>query len=233
MTLGGYVTAQPDYEGSDDYEAGFKPIFNIRQEGSKEWLSLPDDAGGFALYSTSNFRIGPAFSFIESRDSSDNKALHGLRDVDWTIEAGAFIEYWPRDWLRTRVELLQGLNGGEGFVANLSADGVWRPSEKWQFTLGPRLQFVNDQYNDTYFSIDAKESARSGLRQFDADGGLHSVGAGFSATYNWTPRFATKFFAEYDRLLGDAADSPIVDDRGSADQVTVGIGASYTFEFRR
>jgi outer membrane protein len=39
-------------------------------------------------------------------------------------------------------------------------------------------------------------------------------------------------YIEYDRLLGDAAKSPIVTARGSANQTTVGIGASYSFDVR-
>ncbi len=232
VTLGGWAVVRPDYEGSDDYEVGFKPIINVRRSGSREWLALPDDKGGFALYETHNFRIGPAFGFVWERDSGDNRALRGLDDVDFTFEAGVFAEYWPTENLRTRFEVLQGLGGHEGLVANFSADAVWRPSERWLFTVGPRLTVVSDEYADSYFSIGVGESA-IGLPAYDAEGGLHSAGVGASATYRWTPQVALKLYAEYDRLLGDAADSPIVDDLGSEDQFTVGVGASYRFEIRR
>jgi MipA family protein len=39
-------------------------------------------------------------------------------------------------------------------------------------------------------------------------------------------------YVEYDRLLGDAAKSPLVTVRGSVNQTTVGIGASYSFDFK-
>lgn len=229
VTLGGWGVVRPDYEGSDDYELAFKPIINIRREGSREWLSLPEDRAGFALFETHNFRIGPAAGLVWERDSSDNYALRGLDDVDFTLEAGVFVEFWPVDSFRTRVELLQGIGGHEGFVANFSADGVWRPSERWLLTAGPRLTIVSDDYADTYFSV----PLGAPLDSFDAEGGLHSAGLGASATYRLTPQVDLKFYAEYDRLLGDAADSPIVSDRGSEDQFTLGIGASYRFEVRR
>ena len=39
-------------------------------------------------------------------------------------------------------------------------------------------------------------------------------------------------YVEYQRLLGDAAASPLVQQRGSPNQLTVGLGASYSFDVR-
>jgi outer membrane protein len=39
-------------------------------------------------------------------------------------------------------------------------------------------------------------------------------------------------YVEYEKLLGDAADSPLVRLRGSSNQTTFGVGASYSFDFR-
>ena len=62
-----------------------------------------------------------------------------------------------------------------------------------------------------------------------ATSSLVSTGAVVSVTYQWTPQFATMAYGEYARLLGDAADCPIVTQRGSPDQFTAGIGAKYSF----
>ena len=47
-----------------------------------------------------------------------------------------------------------------------------------------------------------------------------------------TPQWEAHAFIEYDRLLGDAAASPLTTQQGSANQVRVGLGASYSFDFR-
>ncbi|MDX2264125.1 MAG: MipA/OmpV family protein [Hyphomicrobiales bacterium] len=232
VTIGGYIVGQPDYLGSDDYEAAFKPIFNIRREGTKEYLSLPGDAGGFALIDRGGFRFGPAFALRNERDAGDNRDTRGLDDVDYTFELGAFAEYWAGDAFRARVELLQGVNGHEGFVANFAADAVLNRGP-WTFTAGPRLTVVSDDFNDAYFGVSAADSIASGLAPFDAEGGLHSVGATVSASYQVSERLSLKAYAEYDRLLDGAADNPLVDDRGSEDQFSVGVGAAYRFEIRR
>jgi outer membrane protein len=53
------------------------------------------------------------------------------------------------------------------------------------------------------------------------------------ARYAWSPRWATHGFIEYERLAGDAANSPLVTQRGARDQIQVGIGATYSFDMRR
>ena len=50
--------------------------------------------------------------------------------------------------------------------------------------------------------------------------------------YQITPRWEAHYYVEYDRLLGGAAASPLVQLRGSPNQVTVGLGASYSFDVR-
>jgi outer membrane protein len=61
---------------------------------------------------------------------------------------------------------------------------------------------------------------------------VRSVGAGTQARYFWTPQFATHAFIEYERLTGDAASSPLVEQRGTANQVTIGLGATYSFDIK-
>ena len=83
-----------------------------------------------------------------------------------------------------------------------------------------------------YFSVDAAQSAASGLPVFDAKGGLHSVGVGTQLRYQITPQWEAHSYIEYQRLTGDAAASPLVAQRGSPNQTTFSIGASYSFDVR-
>jgi outer membrane protein len=63
-------------------------------------------------------------------------------------------------------------------------------------------------------------------------GGLRSFGAGAQARYEWSPQWATHIFVEYERLAGDAANSPLVITHGSRDQIQVGMGVTYSFDIR-
>jgi MipA family protein len=231
VTVGGYGAAEPEFPGSKSYTFAFRPIIDIHRAGEKEWLSLPDDAFSIALYQTSNFRIGVAGDYLLNRNHSDDSALRGLRDINYTLELGAFAEYYPTPFLRTRIEVLQGVTGADGLLANLSADYIYRPDYRWQFTVGPRLQFANTQYESTFFSISSAEAITSGLAPYHASGGINSVGVDATARYNVNERFSLRAFADFERLVGDGANSPLVKLRGSEDQFEVGIGASYTFHY--
>jgi outer membrane protein len=232
VTLGGYGGGVPEFPGSKSLTFAFRPIVDIRREGTKEWLGLPGDAIGLTLYQTGNFRIGAAGDLMQNRDQSNDSALRGLRNIDYTLELGGFAEYYPVPFIRTRVELLQGVTGAEGFVANLMADYIYQPDPQWLFTAGPRLRFVNTQYESTFFSISPAEAAASGLTPFHASGGLNSAGINATVRYNVSERLSLRAFAEWDRLTGDGADSPLVKFRGSEDQVEFGLGAAYKFTYR-
>jgi len=67
---------------------------------------------------------------------------------------------------------------------------------------------------------------------FEARGGAHSVGFGSQVTYRINPQWEVHAYVEYEKLLGDAANSPLVTLRGSSNQTTVGLGASYSFDFK-
>ncbi len=64
---------------------------------------------------------------------------------------------------------------------------------------------------------------------FAASGGLYSYGAGTQVLYRFDPQWEARTFIEYERLTGSAADSPLVTQRGSANQLTYGVGATYSF----
>jgi outer membrane scaffolding protein for murein synthesis (MipA/OmpV family) len=83
---------------------------------------------------------------------------------------------------------------------------------------------VDDDYMESFFSVDAQQSADSGLKRYNADAGIKDVNLSVSAGYPLTDRWRIAGMIEYKRLLGDAADSPIVDDEN---QFTAGIGLTY------
>ena len=66
------------------------------------------------------------------------------------------------------------------------------------------------------------QSAASGLPVYSTGGGFTSWGMGGQARYDWSPQWATYVYVEYQRLVGDVANAPIVAIRGSRDQVEGG-----------
>jgi outer membrane protein len=229
VTVGGFAVVEPRFEGSDKLEAGFRPIFSFRKAGSREWMSLPNDGFDFELIETDNFRAGPVANVRWARGSSGQRGFKDVGTIDLSLEAGAFVEYWPARWFRTRAELRGAVVGGDGFVADFSADAVWRPAAAWRFAAGPRLTIADADFMASYYGIDDQQAAITGLPTYHAGAGIKSVGAGTSAQYKWSEAWTTTAFVEYQRLAGSAGDSPLIDNGGSADQVKFGLGVTYTF----
>ena len=149
-----------------------------------------------------------------------------------TVELGGFVEYYPVDWFRTRGELRQGIGGHHGVVADLSADFIVPVIQRFTVSAGPRFTLESTKATSPYFGIDAVQAMATGLPMFDAKGGAHSVGAGAQVSYRIDPQWEVHSYVEYERLLGDAAKSPLVALRGSPNQTTFGIGASYSFDIK-
>src|SRR6266545_1962737 len=233
ITIGAEGRVEPIFQGSKGYALHPYPLFDLRRFGTPERFHGPRDGIGVGLIEGRNFQIGPVGQFRMSRRESDDGALFGLGNVPWTVEVGAFAEYWWVQWLRTRAEVRQGFNGHHGVVADLFVDAVVPVNPQLTMSGGPRVTFATTAATRPYFSINAVQSAASGLPAFAAEGGVRSVGAGTQARYVWTRQWATHAFLEYERLTDDAASSPLVTQRGSANQLTIGLGATHSFDIKQ
>jgi outer membrane protein len=233
VTIGVGGNFRPDFEGATHYLLSPIPIFSVQRAGSGQQRFIgPRDSPGIALFDTGGFRAGPVVTSLSSRKASSDSALNGLYDVKTTIEFGGFVEYFPVDWFRARVEVRRGFGGSSGVFADLFGDAIVPVWERLTWSAGPRLSFANTHATAPYFSIDQTEALASGLPVFNANGGLHSVGAGTQLRYQITPQWEAHSAIEYQRLTGDAAASPLITQRGSPNQTSFSIGASYAFDVR-
>jgi outer membrane protein len=232
VMVGAGGEATPDFEGSKRYMANAVPIFSVYRAGSPDRFHSPRDNAGITLFDFDGFYAGPVGKFVMARTASSDNTLRGLGDVNAAIEVGGFAEYFPVDWFRTRVEVRQGFGGHHGVVADFSGDFIVPLSQRWTLSGGPRFTVENTNATAPYFSITPAQAMASGLPMFDAKGGAHSTGAGAQVRYQIDPQWEAHSYAEYQHLLGAAAASPLVKLRGSPDQATVGLGISYSFDFR-
>lgn len=230
VTLGGSFQVGPKYDGANSAGPSFMPSLSWRRAGEPAGFSAPDDSLDYAIYDTDRFDVGVVGAYRSGRYSGSNIRLLGMRDVPWAIEAGVFAEYWViPERLRTRVEVRQGFNGHHGVVADFSADWVERFGA-FTFAVGPRASLGSASYMRRNFGVLPGEAALNGtISAYKPGAGAKSVGLASSLEYAWSPSFSTTLFARYDRLVGDAGNSPLVDKLGQRNQFSVGIGASYSF----
>ncbi len=221
VTIGAGASIGPSYFGSDDYDVG--PWGTIRFD----YLRLPGGlswGSGQAIGEREGFGLRGSASYIGSRRDRDHSELRGLDNVDATLELGLGVGYEARDW-RAFTDVRYGFGGHETFVAVAGADAIFRPTESLILNVGPRADFGTGDFMRTYFGVTADEAATSGLREFRPSGGLTSVGFEVGAHYSISNAWGIEGVATYDRLVEDAADSPITG-LGSEDQFGFRLGVT-------
>jgi len=229
VTVRANLSVSPAFEGSDKYELSGFPSLSVRRAGAPVRFSAPDDGISVALYETSAFRIGPTARLRSGRYTGDDRRLIGLDDVRWAIEPGVFLEFWPVDFARARVELRRGFNGHDGFVGTLGLDYVQRVGAL-TVSFGPRAEFGDARFARDVFDVTPREAALNPfVTPYRGDAGFTSVGVAAAFAYDWTPAISTTVYGGYKRLVGSAAENPVTDILGSRDQFTVGLRASYSF----
>lgn len=224
LGIGGSV--QPKYDGADNYLLYPFPIISVGRfyvPGLGQVVDGATTKRGFFFF--------PSFNYIGERKASDDPDLTGTNSINWALELGVGIGY-RHDWLRGFVELRQGINGHHGQVGQFGLDIITNPVERVEFSFGPRVAFASEDYMDRYFGVSTTEAVASGgaLTPYDPSGGFKSVGIAARASYAWTDTVSLHLQGRWDRLIGDAADSPIVN-KGSEDQFSAGVGISYRFSF--
>jgi outer membrane protein len=230
VTIGAEVRAVPAWPGAPStvYGIGGFPLFSLRKPGDPPFFFGARDGFGFPLIDLGAFQVGPVGTLNQPRYTAPWGSLRGLADVAWAVQVGAYAQYFPVPWLRIRAEVRQGVGGETGQSGDLYLDAI-APIGQFRISGGPRLAVQSANAISPYFSVSAAQVAASGLPAYNAGGGFYSYGAGSQLEYFWNPQWQTHAIFEYERLTGSAANSPLVTVRGSANQFTFGLGATYSF----
>ena len=230
VTLKGNARIGPSYPGADDMDFVAFPSVSFRRAGTPVRYSAPDDGLSFSFVEQSSLTIGVVGRYQGGRYLASDRRLFGLEKIDWAIEPGVFMEYWPVEFLRARGEIRHGINGHDGFVADFGLDVVQRYGA-FTLSVGPRLALGDSSFARTYFGVTPYEAALNGrVTAYRPSGGITSVGVTSGLTYDWSDQWSTTGYVSYKRLVGDAADSPIVKRFGSENQVGLGLTVSYSFD---
>jgi MipA family protein len=216
----------PEYPGADGYAIGPMPFFARRRAGDPMPFKAQDDGISLRLIE-GPFEIGPVLQFQPGRRPEDVGAP--VERVGFTLEPGGYAQLWLGRGLRLRGEARRGIGGHEGWVGDVGADLVARDGTRAVYSIGPRLRWSDSRYQNAYFGVTPAASAAAGLPAYRASGGVHAVGAMAGATVELSRSWGLYGYAGYDRLIGDAGDSPLVRRFGARDQLSGGIGLFYQF----
>ncbi|HEU5285592.1 MAG TPA: MipA/OmpV family protein, partial [Sphingomicrobium sp.] len=233
----------PDYVGSDDYRLipaaavrGKIGGIGITTRSTYLYADLVPRGAGKV-----DFDAGP---IIGARFNRTGKIKDDVVDLlperKTAIEVGAFVGASlhgltnPYDSLSFRLDLLRDVGSAHESTVIAPDISFSTPLSRWTYvsaSLG--ADFVANRFADYYFSVSPAESVLTGLPAFNADGGMKSWKIGLlanqSVTGDLTGGLSLFGTVNYSRLVGDFKRSPIVSDRGSANQWLLAAGLAYTF----
>lgn len=230
IKVGGIGIVKPTYEGADSYEvvgAPFAfPVFSSTDTGRFSFNGADDVR--LRLYNQSGFEIGVLGGYTFGRDEGDGLLLRGLGDVDGGFIVGGYVGYRVSSLLFdvSYHRIVSGDNTGGYF--RLGASNKYRVSDRFTTKIRVGATYADGDYMDDYFGITTAQSAASvaNLNAYNTSDGFKDVHVRFSGTLDLTDRWALIGGVGYKRLVGDAADSPIVE---SEDQFTATLGMTYRF----
>ncbi len=239
VTVGAAGLYKPAFTGAKDYQAFVFP--DLKVEYKNRFFASAFEGVGYNLVNAGTWRAGPVVRLDFGRPETDDNpfrvaggktdALRGLGDVDTSVEVGGFLEYGFGPF-RYSLKLRHGLGGHQGLIGETalaykgSADLFGR---RVMYSFGPRATFADSDYNDAYFGISPSQSARSGLARYDPGAGLVSYGLGAFAVMPIAQSVSLGVIGAYDRLAGEAADSPLITERGEENQFMGGLRLTYEF----
>jgi outer membrane scaffolding protein for murein synthesis (MipA/OmpV family) len=167
-----------------------------------------------------------ALAYDLGRNQHDDPHLRGLGNIGAAPEAKLFAEYFLLPVVLSAA-LHQAIGGHNGMLGEL---GAYIPlplfDQKLIIFTGPTLTLADGEYMRSYFGVSAKQAAATSLRQFSARGGFKSTGWGLTAVYRLDDSWLIESDLAYERLIGDAANSPIVE---TSSQFTAGVNLAYRF----
>lgn len=230
-SVGMGVGERPEYEGAKDRKTALMPSINLYYGDSLFFTRMTAGANLLRFKTDHDVAItaGPLLALRHGRDQDDHDALGGLGDIDRGLDAGGFVRFRKQGW-QASVDVRQNLsNTDQGATVNFSAGYGLPLSAKLRMRTNLDTTWASSDYMNTFFGVNALQSVQSGLAQYEAGSGFKHVGASLMADYSINREWAGYGSLRYKRLLGDAADSPIVANLGDRDQVSASIGIKYRF----
>lgn len=217
LTLGGGVDVAPRYSGSDKSRVSAAQVVDYAM------------ANGFFVSTTRGIGYGNSFGNLDynaalsyragrkDRDvSSDSIAsgsddLRGMGDIKGSAIVVPGLGYRVTDWLTVQLQAevpVSERDNGEAVHFGIASPLYTSP--KNVLTLALTGSWGSSKYVQTYYGVNAAQSAASGFARHDAGSGIYAYSLNLDWTHKLTSRWSLLAAAGVTQLTGEAGDSPIV-----------------------
>ncbi len=252
-TVGAVTGLTPDYIGSDDYTVFALPLLGMDWEADETVQTLNGYDVSLGLHSASvsfpegleagilrfatpsrTHMLSIGLGYDGGRDVGDNAALKGMGNIDEHLTGSIALgseghDPSKSDWYY-EIDYTQALNGDHDGATLIGAVGYsWPLNESLTFATDIGMTWANDDFMQANFGVTGAQASTSANKKFSAESGL--MGTEVTASLQWMITENWVAFGElsYGRLVGDAADSPLVDKEGDANVVGLTSGVVYAF----
>jgi len=225
FSLGAAALYLPTYTGSDEHRWAAYPMFDAQWKNGAFFSVI--SGLGYNFSKDPGIQYGLRMTAESARDESRSGKLRGLGDVDTAFEPGVFFNYVPNPnyALQSSIRYGSGLdhNGVQVSVGGRASTSL---DVRNRLSASLSVNWANTNYLQSYYGVNATQSAASGYAQFAPSSGLTDLHVG--ATWNWNidTKWSLSTGASVRHLLGDASKSPFVFQRNP---VTVFSAATYSF----
>ncbi|KKX32946.1 MipA/OmpV family protein [Rhizobium sp. LC145] len=209
LIVGGGAIYEPEYEGGNKFEVQPIPVIVFTYG---EWLEIDPAGVTVTALRHEGFALAAKVGYEGGRDEDDADRLDGLGDIDFAATIGAKASYsWKGFEFYASVD--QTIDGSESLIGTFGAEYQASVTERLILGAGVEAVVANSKHMEAYFGVNAAQAARSGLSEYKPDAGLKRVNVSASATYMLSENWLIRGEASLGILTGDAADSPIVEEK--------------------
>lgn len=171
---------------------------------------------GVDLGHSERWKLTLGLRFDAGRRESTSGELAGLGSVKSTVRARLagryrFDDHWQLNGAWSADAF--GRGGGHYGEFSLERHQRWSPDTTW--VAGAGFSAAGDRYLQSWFGVTPEQSARSGYAVYEPAAGLRDASVYANLRSQVAPRWVLLAGASATRLLGSAADSPLVRQRST------------------
>ena len=223
--LGAGAGFAPTYEGSKRYEFVPVPAVSLSWDDT---LLVEDSTARLVVIRTPWLQAGPLAAWRPGRQQDDDHRLKGLGDIDDAVDLGAYARIGFGGWSAS-VSARQDVIDSGGALVNFETGYALPLTDALTLSLGADAIWASDDYMSANFGVTRQQARHSRYDEFEAGAGFRNAGLSLTASYALSERWSLNAVTGWERLLGDAAASPIVKQGGSPDQAYGFVSMTYRF----
>jgi outer membrane scaffolding protein for murein synthesis (MipA/OmpV family) len=228
FSIGGGIGVKPDYEGSSDYELVPVPTGSVKFDNGM-FVKLFGLNLRANLIPSNFWRLGPIYNYRAERDNVEDNRVDRMKDVSDAHELGIFGGIDWQGWYLFLDILADTGDAHEGWTGKLAGGYNWAISKELIFSMGASTTYADDDYMQTYFGVNRRDSARSGLDRYDADEDIKDVALDLGLNWGFASNWDLRGVMQIKQLVGDADDGSPVVDQGSETQLFTAVLVVFKF----